>query len=144
MQLTQTEKEEWIVEKLTSKHVERVEDIKISQGPFVEAIKIALESGKFTTTNAAVSLPVSSSIVKVIAMPLMSELEMKNAELASLLSGAELAKLQEYQERQGFAQGGGIAVNTFNTDNSNTDNSNLLIFFMNEFIFNIICKLIIN
>ena len=52
------------------------------------------------------------------------ELEMKNAELASLLSGAELAKLQEYQERQGFAQGGGIAVNTFNTDNSNTDNSN--------------------
>ena len=79
LQLTQTEKEEWIVEKLTSKHVERVEDIKISQGPFVEAIKIALESGKFTTTNAAVSLPVSSSIVKVIAMPLMSELEMKNA-----------------------------------------------------------------
>ena len=52
------------------------------------------------------------------------ELEMQNAELASLLSGAELAKLQEYQERQGFAQGGGIAVNTFNTDNSNTDNSN--------------------
>ena len=52
------------------------------------------------------------------------ELEMKNAELASLLSGAELAKLQEYQERQGYAQGGGIAVNTFNTDNSNTDNSN--------------------
>jgi len=52
------------------------------------------------------------------------ELEMKNAELASQLTGAELAKLQEFQERQGFAQGGGIAVNTFNTDNSNTDNSN--------------------
>ena len=52
------------------------------------------------------------------------ELEMKNAELASQLSGAELAKLQEYQERQGFAQGGGIAVNTFNTDNSATDMSN--------------------
>ncbi len=79
LQLTQTEKEEWIVEKLTARHVDRVEDIKNSQGPFVEAIKIALESGKFTTTNAAVSLPVSSSIVKVIAMPLMSDLEMKNA-----------------------------------------------------------------
>ena len=52
------------------------------------------------------------------------ELEMKNAELASQLSGAELKKLQEFQERQGYAQGGGIAVNTFNTDNSNTDNSN--------------------
>ena len=79
LQLTQTEKEDWIVEKLTARHVDRVEDIKNSQGPFVEAIKIALESGKFTTTNAAVSLPVSSSIVKVIAMPLMSDLEMKNA-----------------------------------------------------------------
>ena len=78
LQLSQTEKEEWIVEKLTARHVDRVEDIKVSQGPFVEAIKIGLESGKFTTTNAAVSLPVSSSIVKVIAMPLMSDLEMKN------------------------------------------------------------------
>ena len=79
LQLSQTEKEEWIVEKLTARHVDRVEDIKVSQGAFVEAIKIGLESGKFTTTNAAVSLPVSSSIVKVIAMPLMSDLEMKNA-----------------------------------------------------------------
>ena len=79
LQLSQTEKEEWIVEKLTARHVDRVEDIKVSQGPFVEAIKIGLESGKFTTANAAVSLPVSSSIVKVIAMPLMSDLEMKNA-----------------------------------------------------------------
>ena len=52
------------------------------------------------------------------------ELEMRNAELASLLSGAELKKLQEYQERQGYAEGGGIAVNTFNTDNSQQDNNN--------------------
>ena len=52
------------------------------------------------------------------------ELEMKNAELAAQLSGAELKKLQEFQERQGYAQGGGIAVNTFNTDNSSTDMSN--------------------
>jgi len=79
LQLSQTEREEWVVEKLSTRHVDRVEDIKNSQGPFVEAIKFALESGKFTTSNAAVSLPVSSSIVKVIAMPLMSELEMKNA-----------------------------------------------------------------
>jgi len=52
------------------------------------------------------------------------ELEMQNAQLASQLSGAELKKLQEFQERQGYAQGGGIAVNTFNTDNSQNDNSN--------------------
>jgi len=52
------------------------------------------------------------------------ELEMKNQELASQLSGAELKKLQEYQERQGYGQGSQIAVNTFNTDNSATDMSN--------------------
>ena len=52
------------------------------------------------------------------------ELEMQNAQLAAQLSGAELKKLQEFQERQGYAQGGGIAVNTFNTDNSQNDNSN--------------------
>ena len=52
------------------------------------------------------------------------DLEMQNIELASQLTGAELKKLQEFQERQGFAQGGGIAVNTFNTDNSATDMSN--------------------
>ena len=52
------------------------------------------------------------------------ELEMQNAELASQLSGAELKKLQEFQERKGYGQGSQIAVNTFNTDNSATDMSN--------------------
>jgi len=52
------------------------------------------------------------------------ELEMKNQELASQLSGAELKKLQEFQERKGYGQGSQIAVNTFNTDNSQQDNSN--------------------
>ena len=49
---------------------------------------------------------------------------MQNAELASQLSGAELKKLQEFQERKGYGQGSQIAVNTFNTDNSATDMSN--------------------
>ena len=39
-----------------SKEMDRVEDIKTSQVPFIDAIKIAIESGKFTTTNAAVFL----------------------------------------------------------------------------------------
>ena len=52
------------------------------------------------------------------------DLEMKNQELLSQLTGAELAKLQQFQDRQGYAEGGGIAVNTYNTDNSQQDNSN--------------------
>jgi len=38
------------------------------------------------------------------------ELEMKNQELLSQLTGAELKKLAEWEAAQGFAQGGGIAV----------------------------------
>ena len=38
------------------------------------------------------------------------ELEMKNQELLTQLTGAELAKLAAFEERQGFAEGGGIAL----------------------------------
>ena len=71
--------EKWTVEKLAYRHIERVDDIEKSSTKISEEIEIAIKAGRFTTTNAAISLPVSSSIVKVIPMPLMSEEEMKKA-----------------------------------------------------------------
>ena len=71
--------EKWTVEKLAYRHIDRVDDIKQSSTKISEEIQIAIKAGRFTTTNAAISLPVSSSIVKVIPMPLMSEDEMKKA-----------------------------------------------------------------
>lgn len=71
--------EKWIVEKLSFRKLDRVEDIKNSAAKISEEIEIAYKAGKFSTSNAAVSLPVSSSIVKVITMPLMTEIEMKKA-----------------------------------------------------------------
>ena len=69
----------WTVDKLAYRKLDRIEDIKNSAAKISEEIQIAFKSGKFTTTNAAVSLPVSSSIVKVITMPLMTDTEMQKA-----------------------------------------------------------------
>ena len=49
------------------------------------------------------------------------ELEMQNRELMSQLTGAELTKLAEFEQRQGFAEGGGIALTS--TDASMNVNS---------------------
>ena len=78
-QLSKKDDDDWVVEKLSYRHLDRVDDIKTGGTKISEEIIEAYKSGKFTTTNAAVSLPVSSSIVKVITMPLMTDDEMKKA-----------------------------------------------------------------
>ena len=80
-------RDEWIVEKLAQRHIEieGASDIKTQSKRIADEIQIALKAGKFSTTNAAISLPVSNSIIKVIPIPLMNEEEMqKSIETASL------------------------------------------------------------
>ena len=74
-------KNKWILEKLSYKFVEippGIPDEKKAQ-IYIDQIKEALLSGKITTVNAAVSLPVSSAIIKVVQAPLMTEDEMNRA-----------------------------------------------------------------
>tara|TARA_B110000444_G_scaffold257565_1_gene296278 strand:+ start:1980 stop:3755 length:1776 start_codon:yes stop_codon:yes gene_type:complete len=78
-QLSKKDDQDWVVEKLSFRHLNDIDDIKSSSEKISREIIEAYKSGKFTTTNAAVSLPVSSSIVKVITMPIMSEDDMKRA-----------------------------------------------------------------
>ena len=76
---------EWIVEKLAQRHIEGLSDIKLDSKRIADEIQIALKAGKFSTLNAAISLPVSNSIIKVIPIPLMNDEEMqKSIETASL------------------------------------------------------------
>ena len=76
---------DWIVEKLAYRHIEGVSDIKKDTKRIADEIQIALKAGKFSTTNAAITLPVSNSIIKVISIPLMTDEEMqKSIETASL------------------------------------------------------------
>jgi len=69
----------WIVEKMSYRAIEGVDDIKNNTQKYADEISVAFKSGKFSTTNAAISLPVSTSIIKVIPIPLMNEDEMQKA-----------------------------------------------------------------
>ncbi len=71
--------DKWTIEKLSYRHIEGIGGIRGNQKKISEEIQVALKSGKFSTTNAAISLPVSSSIIKVIPIPLMTDEEMKKA-----------------------------------------------------------------
>ncbi|MDC3015139.1 pilus assembly protein PilM [bacterium] len=69
----------WTVEKMSYRAIEGVDDIKNNTQKYADEISVAFKSGKFSTTNAAISLPVSTSIIKVIPIPLMNEDEMQKA-----------------------------------------------------------------
>ena len=75
----------WTVEKLAYRYIEGVTDIRNDSKRIADEIQIALKAGKFSTLNAAITLPVSNSIIKVISIPLMTDEEMqKSIETASL------------------------------------------------------------
>ena len=44
-----------------------------------EEIKLAIANAKITTSNVAISVPVTSAIIRVVTSPLMTEDELQNA-----------------------------------------------------------------
>ena len=79
IQLTK-EKEEWILTKFVSKHVEiNSDDDEVNDQERTNVLKNILQEDKFNTENVAVSLPVSSAIVQVIQIPYLGEEELAAA-----------------------------------------------------------------
>ena len=74
-------KNQWILEKLAYKFVEIPSNTPDNRKAeiYIEQIKDALAAGKISTVNAAVSLPVSSAIIKVVQAPLMTDDEIDRA-----------------------------------------------------------------
>lgn len=75
-------KKSWTLTKLGYKFVEGSTDLYgIRNNPdiYVRKLKQIVGSSKITTTNAAVSIPVSSAIIKVINLPLMTDEELLEA-----------------------------------------------------------------
>ena len=81
IRLIQLSKEgnKWMVEKLAYRYIDGIDDIKSNSKRIADEIQIALKAGKFSTTNAAITLPVSDSIIKVMSIPLMTDEEMKKS-----------------------------------------------------------------
>ncbi len=74
--------DEWVLAKLGYKYIEDATDInsvKDLSEHYINKLTQLVTSAKITTTNAAVSIPVSSAIIKVVTLPLMSDEELQEA-----------------------------------------------------------------
>jgi len=74
--------DKWTLVKLGYKYIEDnvdLDSIKNESEQYVGKLSQIITSSKVTTTNAAVSIPVSSAIIKVVSLPLMTDEELQEA-----------------------------------------------------------------
>ena len=74
--------ESWILDKVSIRllHKDQVNNNILESKDYIsEEIKLALANAKITTTNVAISVPVTSAIIRVVPSPLMSEEELQRA-----------------------------------------------------------------
>ena len=81
-QINSDKSNQWILQKFYAHKFEGIpEDANIldHQDKIAEELKIALQKGKFDTANAAIAIPVTSAIIRVVTSPLMTDEELNNA-----------------------------------------------------------------
>ena len=88
-QLSSNKSNQWVLEKFFVHKVEGLpEGGTVLDNPdhIGEQLQVALQKSKISTTNAAIAIPVTSAIIRVVTAPLMSDEELKKAiETDSLL-----------------------------------------------------------
>ena len=97
----ESSKKKWTLTKLGYKYIDGVSLNSITDNPdlYVNKLSQLLSSNKIKTKSAAVSIPVSSAIIKVIHLPLMTDEELKEAVATDSLwenAGQLPEDLQEY------------------------------------------------
>ena len=77
----ESSKKKWTLTKLGYKYIDNVVDDSIDENPdqYVNKLVQLLTASKIKTKSAAVSIPVSSAIIKVVPLPLMTDEELKEA-----------------------------------------------------------------
>ena len=76
------EGDSWILDKISTRllDTEQVNNNILEAKDYIsEEIKLAIANAKITTSNVALSVPVTSAIIRVVTSPLMSENELQNA-----------------------------------------------------------------
>ena len=76
------EGESWILDKVSTRLLQKDQvnnNILEAKDYISEEIKLALANAKITTSNVAISVPVTSAIIRVVPSPLMSEEELQRA-----------------------------------------------------------------
>jgi len=72
----------WVLEKLGVKYISdqaTLNDIHDAQDEYVNKLRDLVSSARLETLNAAISIPITSAIVRTVTLPLMSDDEIKNA-----------------------------------------------------------------
>jgi len=81
-QVSSNKANQWVLDKF---YVHKFEGVPAggtvleNQDKIAEELKLALLKSKVTTTNAAIAIPVTSAIIRVVTAPLMTEEELKKA-----------------------------------------------------------------
>jgi len=77
----ESSKKKWTLTKLGYKYIDDVANDSIIQNPeqYVNKLVQLLTASKIKTKSAAVSIPISSAIIKVVPLPLMTDEELKEA-----------------------------------------------------------------
>ncbi|MDC3158420.1 pilus assembly protein PilM, partial [Candidatus Pelagibacter sp.] len=81
-QLSSNKSNQWVLEKFFVHKVEGLpEGGTVLDNPDIigEQLQVALQKSKISTTNAAIAIPVTSAIIRVVTAPLMSDEELKKA-----------------------------------------------------------------
>ncbi len=81
-QLSSNKANQWVLDKFFVHPIEGLpENGTVLENPdkIGEELQVALQKSKITTTNAAIAIPVTSAIIRVVTAPLMSDEELKKA-----------------------------------------------------------------
>ena len=81
-QLTSNKSNQWVLEKFFVHKVEGMpEGGSVLDNPDLmgDQLQVALQKSKMSTTNAAIAIPVTSAIIRVVTSPLMSDEELQKA-----------------------------------------------------------------
>ena len=81
-QLSSNKSNQWVLDKFFVHKIESLgENATVLDNPdkIGEELQMALQKAKITTTNAAIAIPVTSAIIRVVTAPLMEQDELKKA-----------------------------------------------------------------
>ena len=81
-QVSSNKANQWVLDKFFVHKFEGIPDggtVLENQDKIAEELKLALLKSKVSTTNAAIAIPVTSAIIRVVTAPLMTEEELKKA-----------------------------------------------------------------
>ena len=81
VQVTSNKANQWVLEKLYIHPVEITDDTSPIENSdkFSEELSLAIQKSKITTANAAIAIPVTSAIIRVVTAPLMKDEELEKA-----------------------------------------------------------------